>query len=89
MRLANLLFVFTVFTLHSPAKLQSVTHESPFLTRSDSGYRDRSADAVDKLHQQYEASPYKDDAKPEPARSEPDAGTHSAAASSRYVSGEE
>ncbi|XP_048815624.1 zinc finger protein 185-like isoform X4 [Lagopus muta] len=53
--------------------------------KSDSGYRDRSADAVDKLHQQYEASPYKDDAKPEPARSEPDAGTHSAAASSRSV----
>ncbi|XP_052529634.1 zinc finger protein 185 isoform X4 [Tympanuchus pallidicinctus] len=53
--------------------------------KSDSGYRDRSADAVDKLHQQYEASPYTDDAKPEPARSEPDAGTHSAAASSRSV----
>ncbi|XP_040525744.1 zinc finger protein 185 isoform X17 [Gallus gallus] len=53
--------------------------------RSDSGYSDRSADAVDKLHQQYESSPYTDDAKSEPARSEPDAGTHSAAASSRSV----
>ncbi|XP_015716072.1 zinc finger protein 185 isoform X5 [Coturnix japonica] len=51
--------------------------------RSDSGYRDRSADAVDKLQQRYEASPYTDDAKSEPARSEPGAGIHSAAASSR------
>uniref|UniRef100_A0A803YRW7 Zinc finger protein 185 with LIM domain n=1 Tax=Meleagris gallopavo TaxID=9103 RepID=A0A803YRW7_MELGA len=56
-----------------------------YLPKSDSGYRDRSADAVDKLHQQYEASPYTDDAKSEPARSEPDAGTHSADASSRSV----
>ncbi|XP_040525748.1 zinc finger protein 185 isoform X21 [Gallus gallus] len=56
-----------------------------YLPKSDSGYSDRSADAVDKLHQQYESSPYTDDAKSEPARSEPDAGTHSAAASSRSV----
>ncbi|XP_072192874.1 zinc finger protein 185 isoform X6 [Excalfactoria chinensis] len=56
-----------------------------YLPRSDSGYRDRSADAVDKLQQQYKASPYMDDAKSEPARSEPGAGTHSAAASSRSV----
>lgn len=83
MRLANLMFVFTSCSILHPAKLQSVTHESPFLTRSDSGYSDKSADAVDKLHQQYESSPYTDDAKSEPARSEPDAGTHSAAASSR------
>lgn len=85
------MLVFTLFShcILQPAKLQSVTHEFPFLPRSDSGYRDRSADAVDKLHQQYEASPYTDDAKSEPARSEPDAGTHSADASSRYVPGEE
>lgn len=56
-----------------------------YLPKSDSGYSDKSADAVDKLHQQYESSPYTDDAKSEPARSEPDAGTHSAAASSRSV----
>ncbi|XP_021261369.1 zinc finger protein 185 isoform X3 [Numida meleagris] len=56
-----------------------------YLPKSDSGYGDRSADAVDKLHQQYEASPCLDDPKSEPARSEPDADTHSAAASSRSV----
>ncbi|XP_042681414.1 zinc finger protein 185-like [Centrocercus urophasianus] len=61
------------------------TNNEFYQAKSDSGYRDRSADAVDKLHQQYEASPYTDDTKPEPARSEPDAGTHSAAASSRSV----
>ncbi|XP_065585607.1 zinc finger protein 185 [Cyrtonyx montezumae] len=56
-----------------------------YLPKSKSGYRDRSADAVDKPHQQYESSPHLDDAKSEPARSEPDSGTHSAAASSRSV----
>ncbi|OXB58692.1 hypothetical protein ASZ78_016864, partial [Callipepla squamata] len=61
-----------------------------YLPKSNSGYRDRSADAVDKPHQQYESSPHLDDAKSEPSRSEPDSGTHSAAASSRsFLSYEE
>ncbi|OXB75967.1 UNVERIFIED_CONTAM: hypothetical protein H355_012935 [Colinus virginianus] len=56
-----------------------------YLPKSNSGYRNGSADAVDKPHQQYESSPHLDDAKSEPASSEPDSGTHSAAASSRSV----
>ncbi|XP_074962435.1 zinc finger protein 185 isoform X11 [Phalacrocorax aristotelis] len=48
--------------------------------KSNSGCRDRPADAPDKLHRQYETSHYLDDAKPEPARSvlgyEERSGTH-------------
>ncbi|XP_052529633.1 zinc finger protein 185 isoform X3 [Tympanuchus pallidicinctus] len=66
-------------------KSEPFSWDKPRATAVSTNGRDRSADAVDKLHQQYEASPYTDDAKPEPARSEPDAGTHSAAASSRSV----
>ncbi|XP_068265706.1 zinc finger protein 185 [Nyctibius grandis] len=47
--------------------------------KSDSGCKDRPADATDMLHRQYETSHYLDDAKPEPTRSGPGAGTHSAA----------
>ncbi|XP_059680540.1 zinc finger protein 185 [Gavia stellata] len=47
--------------------------------KSNSNCRDRPADATDKLHRQYETSHYLDDAKSEPARSGPGAGTHSAA----------
>ncbi|XP_009472861.1 PREDICTED: zinc finger protein 185 [Nipponia nippon] len=50
---------------------------------SNAGCRDRPADATDKLHRQSETSHYLDDAKPEPARSGPGAGTHSAAHSGR------
>nr|XP_009490831.1 PREDICTED: zinc finger protein 185 [Pelecanus crispus] len=47
--------------------------------KSSSGCRDRPADATDKLHPQYETSRCLDDAKPQPARSGPGVGTHSAA----------
>ncbi|XP_009581797.1 PREDICTED: zinc finger protein 185-like [Fulmarus glacialis] len=53
--------------------------------KSNSGCRDRPADAGDKLHHQYKTSHYLDDAKCEPARSVPGAGTHNAARSDRSI----
>ena len=80
LRQENLMFdIFASCSVLQLAKLPSVTHETPSLTKSNSGCRDRPADATDKLHRQYETSHYLDDAKSEPARSGPGAGTHSAA----------
>lgn len=49
------------------------------LTKSNSGCRDRPADATDELHHQYETSHCLDDAKSEHARSGLGAGAHGAA----------
>ncbi|XP_010082006.1 PREDICTED: zinc finger protein 185-like [Pterocles gutturalis] len=53
--------------------------------KSNSGCRDRPADATEKLHRQYEPSPYLDGAQSGPARSGPGAGTHRAACGGRVL----
>lgn len=88
-RQENLMFdVVASCSVLQLAKLPSVTRQSPSLTRSNAGSGDRAADATDKLHRRHETSRYLGDAKPEPARSGPGAGTHSAARRGQ-VSGEE
>lgn len=75
-RQENLMFdVVASCSVLQLAKLPSVTRQSPSLTRSNAGSRDRAADATDKLHRRHETSRYLGDAKPEPARSGPGAGT--------------
>lgn len=89
LRQKNLMFdIFASCSVLQLAKFPSVIHKTPSLTKSNSVCRDRPADATDKLHRQYETSRCLDDAKSEPARSGPGAGTHNAARSGR-VWGEE
>ncbi|KAM6381751.1 zinc finger protein 185 [Pluvialis apricaria] len=59
----------TVVSMNGSYTERTETNNGFYPPKSNSGSRDRPADATEKLHHQYETSQYLDDAKSEPARS--------------------